>query len=398
MNKQLPSPASDPLIYLPPPHLIDTPAQLDNLRQALANVSRLAVDTESNSLHAYRERVCLIQISTDADDYLVDPIRLADRASLAFLGDLFADPAVEKVFHAAEYDIMTLHRDFGFAFANIFDTMIAASVLGWPQVGLGPILRERYGVSVDKRHQRANWGQRPLPQMLIRYAQIDTHYLLPLRDEMQALLERGGHMEEAREMFDAVCRVRRSNMEFDPEGYWHISGARELDRRGLAVLRELYLWREREAQRRDVPVFKVLGDQHLLDLARARPRSLQEVRQASRLTKGQVQRYGNAILRVVEVGLQADLPTVPLRHNGQPADEATLRRYEALHAWRKQRAAQRGVSSEVIVSREALWELATSAPHSMEQLKTIRSLGPWRIKTYGAEILKTIARADEANS
>ncbi len=398
MNKKPSLSHSDPLTRLPPPHLIDKPVQLDSLRQALANVPRLAVDTESNSLYAYRERVCLIQISTDEDDYLVDPIRLASQAGLAFLGDLFADPAVEKVFHAAEYDIMTLHRDFGFVFANVFDTMIAASVLGWPQVGLGSILRERYGVSVDKRHQRANWGQRPLPPMLIRYAQMDTHYLLPLRDEMQALLERGGHMEEAREMFEAVCRARRSSTEFDPEGYWHIGGARELDRRGLAVLRELYLWREQEAQRRDVPVFRVLSDQHLLDLARARPRSLQEVWRASRLAKSQMQRYGNAILRAIEVGLQADPPAAPTRHNGQPADEATLRRYEALHAWRKHRAAQRGVSSEVIISREALWELAISAPRSTEQLETMRSLGPWRIKTYGAEILKTIAEASETSS
>lgn len=397
MNQQQRPSSTDTLPRLPPAQLVDTAARVDDLQRALADAPRLAVDTESNSLYAYRERVCLIQISTDKADYLVDPIRLAGHASLAFLGEIFADPSIEKVLHAAEYDVMTLHRDFGFVFANIFDTMIAASVLGWQQVGLGAILMERYGVKVDKRHQRADWGRRPLPPTLICYAQMDTHYLLPLRDEMRALLEQGGHLEEAREMFDAVCRARWDNADFDPEGYWRISGARDLDRRGMAVLRELYHWREREAQRRDVPVFKVLSDQGLIALARARPRSLHEVRLATRLTEGQTQRYGSAILHAVEAGLRANPPAAPVRHNGLPADEATLRRYEALHTWRKERAAQRGVSSEVIVSREALWELAIAAPHSHEQLESIRSLGPWRIKTYGAEILDVIAKADGAD-
>ena len=388
---------TDAFSRLPPAQLIDTPARMGDLRRALAAAPRLAVDTESNSLYAYRERVCLIQISTDQADYLIDPIQLEGRTSLAFLGEVFADPTVEKVFHAAEYDVMTLHRDFGFTFANIFDTMIAASVLGWQQVGLGAILMERYGVKVDKRHQRANWGRRPLPPTLIRYAQMDTHYLLHLRDEMWGLLEQGGHLEEAREMFDAVCRARWGNADFAPEGYWRISGARDLDRRGMAVLRELYHWREQEAQRCDVPVFKVLSDQSLIRLARTRPRSLDEMRLATRLAEGQMRRYGNAILRAIEAGLRAEPPTVPVRHNGLPADEATLRRYEALHIWRKERAAQRGVSSEVIVSREALWELAIAAPRSPEHLEAIHSLGPWRIKTYGAEILDVIAKTDGAD-
>jgi ribonuclease D len=380
--------------YLPDPLVVDTPARLAALQRALDGVSRLAVDTESNSLYAYRGRVCLIQVSTDTRDFLVDPIRLKDKPSFGFLGTLFADPTVEKVLHAAEYDVMMLHHDFGFRFARVFDTMIAASVLGWQQVGLGSILMAHYGVKVDKRHQRANWGARPLSRALIRYAQMDTHYLLPLRDMMQTLLEAGGHVEEAREMFEAVCAARWNGSDFDPEGYWRINGARDLDRRQAAVLRELYHLREHIARQHDVPVFKVMGDQTLVDLARARPRSLDDMQQSGRLSTGQMQRYGGLILKAVESGLTADPPAVSRRQNGSPTAESTARRYEALHAWRKQRATQRGVSSEVIISKEALWELASTAPRNLAQLEALHSLGPWRIGEYGDEILRVIAEAD----
>lgn len=380
--------------YLPDPLLVDAPARLAVLQEVLGTASRMAVDTESNSLYAYRGRVCLIQISTDTHDFLVDPIKLKDKSSLSFLGALFADPTVEKVLHAAEYDVMMLHHDFGFRFAGIFDTMIAASVLGWQQVGLGSILAEHYGVKVDKRHQRANWGVRPLSRTLIRYAQMDTHYLLSLRDMMQIRLEVGGHVEEAREMFDAVCSARWNGSDFDPEGYRRINGARDLDRRQAAVLRELYQMREQIARQRDIPVFKVMGDQTLVDLARTPPISADEMQQSGRLTTGQVQRYGPLILKAVQAGLAADPPAAARRQNGSPPAEATARRYDALHAWRKERAAQRGVSSEVIISRETLWELASTAPRTFEQLETLRSLGPWRIREYGDEILRIIAKAD----
>jgi ribonuclease D len=139
----------------------------------------VAVDTESNSLFAYREQVCLVQFSTTQADFLVDPLALADLTPLA---PLFADPKIEKVFHAAEYDLLCLKRDFGFSFANLFDTMLAGRILGRKEIGLGAMLEAFYGVQADKRHQRANWGQRPLPAPLLEYATLDTHYLIPLRD------------------------------------------------------------------------------------------------------------------------------------------------------------------------------------------------------------------------
>src|SRR5574340_1821422 len=147
-----------------PPAWIDQPAKLGQLVKKLAGQSLAAIDTESNSLFAYREQVCLIQISTSDQDFLVDPIALPD---LSPLESFFEDPAIEKIFHAAEYDIMCLKRDFNFEFNHIFDTMQAARILGYPNVGLADMLEVELGVTIEKKYQRANWGQRPLPQAML---------------------------------------------------------------------------------------------------------------------------------------------------------------------------------------------------------------------------------------
>ena len=159
---------------LPPPILVADEDSLDRLVRDLASHPVVAVDTESNSLHAYRERVCLIQFSTPAADFIVDPIRLPDLSPLA---PFFANPSQQKVFHAAEYDLICLRRDYQFEFTNIFDTMSAARTLGWPQVGLAAILDTHFGVKLNKKYQRADWRRRPLTPEQLDYARLDTHYL-----------------------------------------------------------------------------------------------------------------------------------------------------------------------------------------------------------------------------
>jgi len=179
---------------LPPPLLVADEDSLGRLVDALAEHPVVAVDTESNSLHAYRERVCLIQFSTPAADYIVDPIRLLDLNTLA---PFFANPDQQKVFHAAEYDLICLGRDYRFAFTNIFDTMSAARTLGWPQVGLAAILGTQFGVTMSKKHQRADWKRRPLTPEQLDYARFDTHYLVALRDKQLEALTASGQWPEA---------------------------------------------------------------------------------------------------------------------------------------------------------------------------------------------------------
>src|SRR5512146_3163708 len=181
------------------PALIETPSRFAELLKDLAGQTCVAVDTESNSLHAYRERVCLIQFSTPDTDYVLDPLALDD---LSPLGAIFSDPSIEKIFHASEYDIICLSRDYGFSFACNFDTMQAGRILGRRQAGLDRLLEEKFDVKMNKHFQKADWAVRPLSRDLLLYARLDTHYLIRLRDMLKAELEEKGLWQLAEEDFE----------------------------------------------------------------------------------------------------------------------------------------------------------------------------------------------------
>jgi ribonuclease D len=371
-----------------PPTIVTTDSQLAALVESLSAQPAIAVDTESNSLYAYQEQVCLIQFSLRGSDCIVDPLAGLDLSPLA---DVFAGPDVQKVFHAAEYDVMCLKRDYGFRFANLFDTMWAARILGWPRVGLGDILKETFGVRTSKRYQRYNWGKRPLKPEALAYACLDTHYLLSLRRLQAEALTQEGRLEEAREVFDQIAASEPMSHTFDPQDFWRVKGFFDLTRREQAVLRELYIWRDGEARRRDRPPFKVLNDRALIALAQARPGGSGALTRVDGLKPYHVRRYGKPILRAIRRGGRArppDLPPPPPRHS-----EAEIARFQALRAWRKQVAARRGVDVDVVVGNAVLWELAEQKPRTLEDLNRIEGLGPWKRKTYGQAMLRVLDTA-----
>jgi len=380
-------PSSSKTRDLPPPVVVTTEPQLAALLDDLTGQSAIAVDTESNSLHAYREQVCLMQLSTRETDYVVDLLAGLDISSLAHF---FASLDVQKVFHAAEYDVMCLKRDFGFQFVNLFDTMWAARILGWPRVGLGNVLKETFGVKTNKRYQRHNWGRRPIKPEALAYAARDTHYLLPLRHLQAEALLQNGRWDEAKEVFEQVAASQPVSNEFDPEGFWRIKGAWDLDRRQQAVLRELAIWRDGEARRLDRPLFKVLHDRTLTALAAALPRSSEALAGVDGLSPRLVHRYARPLLRAIERGLQAPKPVPPPpppRHSSEEVD-----RFQALRAWRKQVAAERGVEPDVIVGNAVLWALAERVPPTVEAMADVEGFGLWKQQTYGETIL-TILQA-----
>ena len=192
------------VVPLPMPVLVDTQAGFEAMMAVLVREPILALDTESDSLYRYYYKVCLIQVSTPAIDYVVDPLHLPD---LAAFGSLMADPAIEKVFHAAENDILVMKRDLGFRFCNIFDTMLAARILGWPRVGLAALLAEHFGIELDKRTQLTDWGQRPLTPVQLSYAGLDSHYLLPFRDLLHQELATRGDVGAKHRKRSPNCRM-----------------------------------------------------------------------------------------------------------------------------------------------------------------------------------------------
>lgn len=357
-------------------------SELRRLVDRLRHEKLLAVDTESNSLYAYYEQVCLVQLSTREEDIIVDPLAVDDMSPL---GELLADSAVEIIFHAAEYDVITLKRDFQYTFTNIFDTLAAARVCGWKRVGLGNILEDMFGVRAQKKFQRADWSRRPLPPDQLLYAQMDTHFLPELRDRLWAELEEMGRLEEAFETFEALTQLAPAEFSFDPEGYWRIGAAQHLSRSRMGIVRALYLLRDDLARRRDLPHFKVFSDRTLVELAELAPRRLEDLYGVRGMNSRVVRQYGDAILAAVREGREAKPPSPP-RHRRTVAPEVQ-ERYDALHDWRKKRARARGVESDVIVPRETLWFLAREVPDEWDDLEDVPGLGPWRRREYGSEIL-----------
>lgn len=372
---------------LPEPVIIDSDAALRRLVETLRTETAIAVDTESNSLYVYHERVCLIQISTRTTDYIIDPLTLDDCSPLAAV---FEDERIEKVFHAAEYDVMCIKRDFGFAIHHVFDTMVAARICGYKNIGLATLLREIVGVEADKSHQRDDWGRRPLPEEGLLYAQMDTHYLLRIRDHFAAELEKNGRWLEAREIFDDLSHIPAADHQFDPDGFWRISIPNNLRDRQVAILRELYLLRDELARQRNLPAFKIMSDRVMISLASAAPKSYTELERTDGVTRPLIKHHGRLLLEAIKRGQAAPTPAQP--QPDPPTDPITVERYTALREWRKARASQRGVESDVILPRDALWTIALRAPRSLDDMRDIRGLGPWRQAEYGRELLEVIRR------
>jgi ribonuclease D len=369
---------------LPPPVVVSSDDQLRRMVPTLQTSPRLAVDTESNSLYAYRERVCLIQFSTAQADLLVDPFALQDPSPLA---PLLADSAIEKVFHAAEYDLACLRRDFGFHVTNLFDTRVAARTLGRTRTGLGDLLQEAFDVHLDKRHQRANWGKRPLPPMLLDYARLDTHYLLPLRDRLAQELSQAGHTSEAWEECQRIAAAPAPSSEDDSQSFWRITNSRKLSGGQAAVLRELHAQREDEARRRDCPPFKVLSDGALMALAQAMPRTRAALEAVAEVPPRARQRYGAEWLAAVRRGLEAPAPPRPANRNG---DDASQTRFQRLREWRRQAAAARGIESDLILPRDMAWEIARVNPTDLEALHLLMAPLETRFTAHGPAILEAL--------
>ena len=367
------------------PTLLTRPTQLRALADKLAAEPLIAVDTESNSLHAYREQVCLMQFSTPEGDFLVDPLSLDDLSPLA---PIFADPKYEKIFHAAEYDLICLKRDFDFTFENVFDTMFAARMLGRKRVGLGSMLEDEFNVVLNKKYQRADWGQRPLPSYLLAYAQLDTHYLIQLRNRLREQLLTKKLWPLAEEDFTRLRNVNGRDPTPKEELCWRVNGARDLTATEAAILQELCLYRDDMAKKLDRPAFKVMNDELLLTLAQRLPLEKAGLFRAG-MTDRQVDRFGAGVLAALARGIAAP----PLYQPAHPRpDEDFLNRMEALSDWRKDRARSLDVESDVVLPREHISKIARQNPPNAASLAEMMEDVPWRYQQYGEQILRVLKR------
>ena len=317
-------------------------------------------------------------------DYLLDPFPFS---KLEILGVFFADPAIEKIFHASEYDIICLKRDYGFSFSNIFDTMLAARILGIEAVGLGSLLEAEFGIALDKRYQRANWGKRPIERPLLEYARMDTHYLIALREKLHTRLESNGLLELAREDFLRMTRVMPAHN--NSEDSWRIPGCQHLDPTQRAVLYTLLQYRDTFARKVDLPLFKVLSNQVLLEIARSLPKNKRDLLLIKGVTERVAGRHADGLLRSVEAGLQG--PPILQKQNGyHKPPEDYLKRIDQLRNWRRDMGVKLKVESDVVLPKDAMEKIAAAAPESMASLQSVMEDLPWRYKRFGKQILELI--------
>jgi len=253
--------------------VIETASQFADMMEQLSHARYIAIDTESNSFYAYHERICLIQISTVSNDYILDPLALKD---LGPLGRILGEPNIEKIFHAASNDVLGLKRDFQFKVETLFDTAIACKLLGYKQLGLAKILEQHFGVMLNKKWQRYDWGKRPLKEEQLVYASLDTHYLISLRHNLASNLVTNNLWDTAKEAFEKASEQELQVRTFHPEAFIQIHGAQLLDPKGKRILKALYIYREREAQRRDRAPFRILSNETLVRLAHIRPQSIND--------------------------------------------------------------------------------------------------------------------------
>ncbi len=372
---------------VPPPILVTAREHLEEIVAEFAGVVRLSLDIESNGFYAYREQVCLLQISSPHSDYIVDPIAIGD---LSCLAPLMADPGIEKVFHAGEYDILCLKRDYNFRFANVFDTMIANRILGVKELGLAAAIEKHFGLTLSKKLQRADWGKRPLTPAQIRYAQFDTHFLMRLADIQKELLAQKGRLEDAAEAFAELTAVEPVVKSFDPEGFRKIAGRHKLSGNQLAALREVYVYREEQAQARNRAPFRVMPEDLMLRIALEMPDSMAALQRVKGMSPYLLQKFGHPLLKAVERGRRAEPLPEETRAERPRRDMREWRLFEELRQWRKEQAQSEGVEPVVVLSSDALSEIAKLAMETGGD--PLRKLSPLKRRRYGEQLLKVLKR------
>jgi ribonuclease D len=374
------------------PTFLDRPDAAASQLNALSTTKELALDTEGASFHRFVDRVYLLQLSTRDRSAIIDPLNVPAEA-LAPLAALLESPAVEVVLHDADYDVRLLHQDYGWNVRNIFDTRVASQLLGFKSFGLAALLERYFGVTLDKKHQRADWSMRPLPPDMLAYAAQDTMYLLELRDRLRDELAAKHRLEWAREEFARLEGTKWAE-ENPGDGYLRIKGARDLTRRELAVLRELAPWRDSVAAKMDRATFRVIGNEQLLEIARTQPRHRDDLAKVKGVSRGVLENSAADILAAVGRGLnvpEADLPRFPKapRWDRDPQFDT---RVNALKTVRDEVAQRLDLDPGVLASRERLEMVARKKPASRDDLLQIPELRRWQVEVLGDGFVEALKR------
>lgn len=374
----------------PPVKWVSEPEELAEALETWRAAGVIGVDTEANSFFAYHERLCLLQVSTADEDWIVDPIALGEE--LKAFNPLLADPSLVKIFHAAEFDLMLLKKELGAEVRGLFDTQVAMTLLRHERTGLAALIHSYYGVELSKKEQRSNWGARPLTEQQINYARIDTHFL----PDLHARLVK--ELEEADMTGAAEGEFRRQEVEVlepappDPDRWRKLKDARGMKPEELGRLKELFAWREERAASRDVPPFKVLSNAGLVGLARRPPANVKQLAAVDGVGWKSARRIGDELMKVLKSAegktVSNDVPKV----SKEERERRRLRRenLDSLRGWRKNEAKKLGLPSERLMHRRQLEAIAQALPRDAAALERVVKLNDWQRENLESSLLAAL--------
>ncbi|MFC1660161.1 ribonuclease D [Gemmatimonadota bacterium] len=367
--------------------LIEDPPSLESARPLVSSATRIALDCEAAGFHRYTDRLCLLQLSTDEGTLLLDPFEV-DPEEL--LRAPLESRDVPVVMHGADFDIRLLQRDLGLRVRSLFDTQIAASFLGEASVGLAALLEKHVGVKLSKKHQRADWAQRPLPVELLSYAAADTRHLLKLAEGFELQLRELGRLDWAEEEFRLLEEIRWEEDATDP--LMRVKGAHHLGPRAATALREALLWRDEIAREKDRAPFRVVGDATLLAAVLERPATIDELASLKGMSPRMAGAKGRELLsRLRRVDALAEDSLQPYPNSvrsgvGRPSPEEE-NQAERLRSLRTSRAEELGIDRGVLLSNATIGEIVRAKPRSTEELRTIDGVRVWQAELLGGDIV-----------
>lgn len=370
--------------------IIDSESDLGAFVKKLEREKIVAVDLEADSMYHFREKICLFQITARRSNVIIDPLKIDD---LSPLEPIFLNPDIKKVFHGADYDVRSLHRDFGIKINNLFDTQIACRFLGFQETGLEAVLHREFDISLDKKYQKKDWSRRPLPEDMLEYAARDSIFLIPLARILEKELIEKGRLSWVNEECEELTKVRAASYDRKPL-YLRFKGAGALSPRSLGVLENLLQFRKQIAEERDRPLFKVFGNDSLMKIAKAKPMSLRQLEKTKALSKKQIRKYGESLVDVVTMAMripEKGLPKYP-RKKGPVLSPKVPERVKALKRWRDVKARSLEMDFGLICNKALISAIAIQNPRNIRELERIEEMRNWQREAFGKEIVTVLRK------
>ncbi len=367
---------------------VESDGELETVCKGLGREKIIGVDLEADSMHCFKEKICLIQIAGKDQAFLVDPFLINDFSPFV---TLLENQDIIKIFHGADFDVRSLDRELGCRIENLFDTEIACRFLNVRERGLGALLKEHFDVFVDKKFQKVDWSRRPLKDDMIAYSVGDVAHLIELHDRIKERLKKINRLSWAKEEFEAQASVKYESNHKLPL-FKKFKGAGKMDNRTLAVLENLLQVRIGMAEKKDLPLFKIMSSQSLLALATHRPKAVETMVSIRALSKKQADMYGGLCQEAISSALalsHGQLPSYPKTRMPRKNPQV-LERINLLKKMREKLSVSIGMEPGFLINNNLISAVAFENPRTKAAIENMENIRNWQVEALGDEILKTL--------